>query len=230
MKCRECGNWGAHKLDCSQRRVMPPPITWTGQVSVQGSALVPTETQPFRQPVPLVAGSVIGMRAWRCDGHHLWPVAVQGTDPWQPGENQSKCHTGLTTQWMEQRCANPDCELCNPGIRHTFAAGCTCGFYAVFHHRHVPHGPTYGVMGIIEGYGRVVLGPGGFRASKARVLALCPADLLPVHSPRCDLPRQWQSLPWFRSLHAAVTEFPVTDPTPYLPAPPVTRVIEGEGQ
>jgi len=227
MKCAECGIWAGHKMDCSQRTTTLPAITWTGQVSIQGSALVPTETQALRQPVPLVAGSVIGIRAWRGDGHQLWPVAVQGSAPWQPGENLSRCYVGQSMPG--DRCSNPFCQLCNPEQRHRFEASCTCGFYAVFHPRHVPQGPAYRVNGVIEGYGRVVLGPGGFRASKARVLALCPADLLPVHSLRPDLPPQWRQVPWFRSLHAAVTEFPVTDPTPYLP-PPVTRVIEGESQ
>jgi len=159
--------------------------------------------------VPLVAGSVIGIRAWRGDGHSLWPVAVHGAPPWQQGENVSICVANAS---RTGGCGDPDCPACHPRPRHTFDAGCTCGFYAVFHERHVPSGDFCRITGVVEGYGRMIVGPGGFRASKARVLALAYRP-----EPRENiLPPMWRSTPLFGSLKDAVAEFPVTDPTPYL--------------
>ena len=56
---------------------------------------------------------------------------------------------------------------------HKIAArDCSCGFYAYFGERRVNHTSDYSVLGVIEGYGRVTFGQFGFRAEKAKILAL----------------------------------------------------------
>lgn len=56
-------------------------------------------------------------------------------------------------------------------------AGCACGFYAYHDPDAAPrYGSRHGaqVTGVVEAYGKVIVGPLGFRASKARVLAIVP--------------------------------------------------------
>lgn len=58
---------------------------------------------------------------------------------------------------------------------------CICGFWAYTTGDHPHHLPGVPVFGMIESWGRVVIGPVGFRAEKACILALCfpkPADLI----------------------------------------------------
>jgi hypothetical protein len=50
--------------------------------------------------------------------------------------------------------------------------GCTCGFYAFFNTTSNEYFSEDVVTGIIEGYGEVVIGPRGFRAKKAKIVAL----------------------------------------------------------
>ena len=79
---------------------------------------------------------------------------------WQPGENTAMCLDGTRTH----------------GLGTVPDENCYCGFYAFWD----PPAPysvlsTPGLMpvfGVIEGYGKVVIGSKGFRCAKARVLAL----------------------------------------------------------
>lgn len=50
---------------------------------------------------------------------------------------------------------------------------CDCGFWAYTNGDHFLSVPGPAVLGIIEGWGRMVVGPYGFRAEKARIVALC---------------------------------------------------------
>lgn len=171
--------------------------------------------------VSLVAGSVIGVRAWRIDIHgHLWPLSVHAAPPWQAGENLARCFKEMDRP-QASKCENPDCPICNRTTTHEeFAAECVCGFYGVFEPVTIPVGNNspFLVSGVIEAYGRVVLGPGGFRAAKAKVLALCGThpswrrERMPIP----PLHAQWQATPKFRSLVEALDEYPVTNPMEYL--------------
>ena len=225
MTCTECGNQGAHKMDCSRRfTAMFQPITWTGQVSVQGSvqgsALVPTPEPARPKDVALVAGSVIGVRAWRINGGgQLWPLSVRTAPPWEPGENLATCYKERARPELVL-CENPDCPICHRGPHQGFEADCVCGFYAVWQPMTVPvnHEAPWYVSGVVEAYGRVVLGPGGFRAAKARVLAMCGThpSWRRERMPMPPLHPQWEQVPKFPSLREALVEYPTTDPMEYL--------------
>jgi hypothetical protein len=52
------------------------------------------------------------------------------------------------------------------------APDCTCGFYAFWRPEPLPVFEQYPVVGVIEGYGRTVIGTRGFRCQKARILGL----------------------------------------------------------
>lgn len=169
----------------------------------------------------LVAGSVIGVRAWRIDGRgQLWPLSVRTAPPWEPGENLARCFKEADRP-VGSRCENPDCPLCNGTRTHAdFQADCVCGFYGVWQPLTVPvnHEAPWYVAGVVEAYGRVVLGSNGFRAAKARVLALCGTH--PAwrreRMPMPPLHRQWEQVPRFESLSEALAEYPTTDPMEYL--------------
>jgi hypothetical protein len=132
------------------------------------------------------------------------PVSIQMAPPWEPGENESRCLGNFTP------CTDPGCTLCRdwPVPDHAFHRDCTCGFYGVFYPSLIP---MRHVCGVVEVYGRVVVGPKGFRAAKARVLALVETAVLDTL-----IDPKWKTVPWFPDLATAMAEFPVTDPTPYL--------------
>jgi hypothetical protein len=221
--CPECMVDGGHKMDCSNRPikvVLPGTIQWTA-----GTVMPPMPTPPPNVEVPLVAGSVIGLRAWRLDDFgELLAYAQKAAPPWRPGENESVCLASGLSGPMDQWPCSPDCVTCRDAIAlrtngHTFDARCTCGFYGVFRPGHIPtrNSPEYVVVGVIEAYGRTVIGPGGFRASKAKVLALTgpPGAAYPA-SIFGRLSERWGSVPFLPSLAHAVAEFPITDPKDYL--------------
>lgn len=144
---------------------------------------------------PFAMGVLVGLRTWRLD----MDGALRGlTYPqrWASGENVAHCLVtkytdnidlaGLillssfraTHGWDftgdEPSLQSPR-EIPDPcdGVE----ADCACGFYA-YHDNAVNgygiHSGSDGrsVIGIVEGYGRIVLGPKGFRCQKARIVAL----------------------------------------------------------
>lgn len=50
---------------------------------------------------------------------------------------------------------------------------CCCGFWAFTKGKHGVYVNGPAVFGVIQGWGRIVVGPHGFRAEKARIVALC---------------------------------------------------------
>jgi hypothetical protein len=114
--------------------------------------------------------------------------------------------------------ATPDLDRAIAETAHHRAGikGCSCGFYAYFDEDHNPHHSKSNVLCVIEGYGLLTVGTRGFRAEKARLLALV---VKPRHrSPRYQhLQRNYPSLPVFASRTAALAEFPLTPPTPLSP-------------
>lgn len=72
-----------------------------------------------------------------------------------------------------RKCADPGCtgagyHLVASG--HRFDSECQCGFWAYDEGSFTPHGK---VIGVIEGYGKTTIGTKGFRAEKAKIVALC---------------------------------------------------------
>lgn len=134
-----------------------------------------------------VASTFYGYRAFLIDDSLSMPPArdfVGGKTPqkqrgtlrgvyqagyrWGPGVNQATCLRdplysmtySMTTVGVPPKHEQPIEE-------------CMCGFWAYTNgvHSLTVSGPA--VFGIIEGWGRMVIGPHGFRAEKARIVALC---------------------------------------------------------
>ncbi|OYO16613.1 hypothetical protein CGZ93_17795 [Enemella dayhoffiae] len=118
----------------------------------------------------------------------------------------------------------PEPELDLPEPPHQLAGmDCTCGFYAYFDGRndYYSEGITHDLMvsGIIEGYGVCTVGSRGFRASKARLLALIadnPDDLARHAVAYARLRKLYPDVPWYDTEVDAITAHPLSD---MLPAP-----------
>lgn len=138
-----------------------------------------------------VVGSVSGQRTWKVDTNGRLRGVVHDEVPWEPGVNQALCAQS-SFGWKPA----PLTGYFQPGVTYVtpteedHIAGCLCGFYAYFsgqHNRYVDCAWTWGVpvlSGVVEGFGLTVLGTKGFRASKARVTALC---IPPHHDPVEDI-------------------------------------------
>ena len=144
----------------------PQPAKITGHNDVQVNC-----TGKDRE---LIAGSLVAYRRFHS------PVAgvLHGSSgmKWTPGENEAECLYSTTWSRMAER---------KTLVQHDDAVpfeDCTCGFYA--YHTVNPNAtgitctPVMGVYaydGVVEFYGRVLIGETGLRAQKARIIALAPA-------------------------------------------------------
>lgn len=130
----------------------------------------------------LYQGAVRGMRAFDVD--QLGRLrGVTHDAVWLPGENVAE-HRGalsrvtFTITAGPMRFANPKPKFepskidVPPG--HDFTSCQSCGFYAYFGDENKYAQPGR-ISGVIEGYGVVHLGTNGFRAEKAKVVALLAA-------------------------------------------------------
>lgn len=165
----------------------------------------------------LLTQAIIGYRGW-------WLETRTGTTEltgqafrqrWVPGENEAVCYN--TSDDMMTSVGIPgllwqdsNTPLIRTGISHLPCTGmestCSCGFYA-YHvdpseAPHLVFDDFDQVEGVIEGYGRVILGPHGFRASKARVVGFVQhpapesAELfarfnVPVYATRAEALEAW---------------------------------------
>jgi hypothetical protein len=89
---------------------------------------------------------------------------------------------------------------------------CRCGFYGFYDgsndyyvgdDRH-----TNLVTGVVEGYGEVLIGTRGFRAAKAKIVALMMAPTLPAYD---EVAKLYKDTPIFMEFDTMVREFPEDD-------------------
>lgn len=130
---------------------------------------------------PFVAGSLIGLRSFSVGPKgHLTGVVQKY--PYNAKENLAVCIRG--DRVLNKMLMHLDGPL---GVRareaeeqhELIGLDCSCGFYGYFNGidpyssaGSVMFGSSARVSGIIEGYGRTVVGSKGFRAEKARLVAL----------------------------------------------------------
>ncbi len=143
----------------------------------------------------LAIGSVFGIRQWARDEQGRLKGVHSLT--WEDGENIAICESAKHTPpyslsparaaqlkikrddlkrlWEQDKDDEAykawqklDAELNDPGFRD-----CGCGFWAYWdfnpHEFHLGEKP---VVGVIEGYGKTIIGKRGFRCEKARIVAL----------------------------------------------------------
>ena len=84
---------------------------------------------------------------------------------WGPGANEAVCMA--ISPWRATRPTHA-----------SIRAECDCGFWAYTNGDHYLSVPGPAALGIVEAWGRMIIGPHGFRAEKARIVALTfPAPL-----------------------------------------------------
>lgn len=134
-------------------------------------------------------GVVRGIRTWRATPEGLLE-GIYYKQPWLQGENQALCrkperlNVGYFYGFMRSPLPTPAENARNdyepPSRGHL--ADCRCGFYAYYDGSNDYYRPwdkdnyKYGdknlVVGVVEGYGEVLIGTRGFRATKTRIVAL----------------------------------------------------------
>lgn len=164
---------------------------------------------------PFAAGTVVGLRSFRItqDGHLR--AATRPDAIWQQGENLAEC----LRYW-------PSMKITEDGDHRVANAHCTCGFYAYFDGGN-DYDRFHTITGIVEGYGTVTVGSRGFRAAKARIVALVDRgarlDLVAEHYP---------DVPVYPTLAEALAAHPLTKPEDVgiTPGERTTRPTAGEGE
>jgi hypothetical protein len=216
---------------------------------------------------PFVAGSVVGLRAFRIDTLGRL-TGVTHKDVWVPGENVAQCHATDLGEVVRQmnvqiqhmtavlsaansdprgfgrrgRKNNPIPKTPTPAekakaVTHALAGvSCQCGFYAYFDGGNdyltdnfaasgmiVNGGFTYTtgspdtaarVGAVIEGWGTCTVGTRGFRAEKAKVLALIKPKGTDARREVAFLraQRNYPDVAVFATERDAIAEFPLSDP------------------
>ena len=166
------------------------------------------------EALPMI-GSIRGYRWWRVgpSGELLSPW--RGPIRWSSGENEAAC-LGRRAMfgWKMAKAPHPN---------GTPSVGCECGYYALHSLPELNDTPgrsiweidaeTSGgrhglVLGIVEGYGRVLIGTAGWRSRFARILALFSAGRPPSidRAAMEDIAARYE-VPLYRDLPALATEW-----------------------
>lgn len=138
-----------------------------------------------------VASEFYGLRAFVVDeGSRRWAVPGGSVDPAHNTNPEGFPHNGgISTDPIRGalrgifRCcyvwgSGVNTAVCVSGsipnrrAHQAVADFCGCGFWAFTRGRHHLSAPGYSVLGIVQGWGRMVIGPHGFRSEKARLVAL----------------------------------------------------------
>lgn len=164
--------------------------------------------------LPLI-GSVRGFRWWRVGSGADLVSPWRGPIRWSPGENEATClgRRGMLG-WKASKAQHPmGCP----------ATECECGFYALHSLPELNEDPgrsiweidadTSGgrhglVLGVAEGFGRVLIGTAGWRARFGRVLALFSASEpgRAQHPSLVEVADRYE-VPLYRSLAAMAAEW-----------------------
>ena len=156
----------------------------------------------------LAAGTILGVRAFDID--NLGRLrGVTHADVFRPGENIARCRATPQGRWAHVP-GGMTWPMDEPREHHPGSADCECGYWAHYDGTH-SYESTLRASAIIEGYGLVTLGTSGFRAGKARLVALVPPAHLPVAARVADVYGS-AGVPIYRTLADALTEHPVTHP------------------
>lgn len=106
----------------------------------------------FEGDYELSLGSITGVRAFKTDWLGRLTGISQTDSVFTPEVNKAQCYL----------CSTKD------------MASCVCGFYAYFRDQDNSFMGGENIGGVIEGTGRTVLGPKGFRTENAKLVALFP--------------------------------------------------------
>jgi hypothetical protein len=163
--------------------------------------------------LPLV-GSVRGFRWWRLSGSGDLLSPWRGPVRWSPGDNEASClaRRGMFG-WKVGRMPHP---------RGCPASECECGFYAlhalpaindgldksIWEIDAATSGGRHGlVLGVAEGFGRVLIGTAGWRARFGRILALFSGPEGTYHSQELQITARSYGVPLYGDIRAFASEW-----------------------
>lgn len=158
------------------------------------------------------AGVVTGTRSFDVDNlGRLLGVSFRAV--WLPGENEAKCMERDDADYYRQVLLGGS-PTRGPQVRESRRPAhsiveCAHGFYGYYEGSNDFYEPGR-VMGVVEAYGETIIGTRGFRASKARIVALHIPDEVSVGKRRL-ITRNYQGVPVFDSFEAMISEFPPDD-------------------
>jgi hypothetical protein len=146
-----------------------------GLVVTPGRSFTPG-VDGFSDELPVVAGSVTGYRWWTIPAPDLDGSPAHADDEWDPGREARL--RGAWADWQPE--VNHAVCLANPNGPPPHDPGllpalsCGCGYWAYWGaQRHeLGRQGCLPVFGVIKAWGRTRVGPHGFRAAKARILAV----------------------------------------------------------
>lgn len=188
------------------------------RLSNASPALTAADVKPKLRPAgefdgrtaEFAAGVVTGTRSFGIDRlGRLRGVAYDVV--WKPGENVAQClereyNVDLTT--LGVRVGGGFTVKPSRAPSHSMDR-CAHGFYGYYEGSNDYYEPGR-VMGVIEAYGEAVIGSRGFRASKARIVALHIPDKVPAPA-RALIRRNYKDVAFFDSFESMVAEFPPDD-------------------
>lgn len=185
-------------------------------------------------------GSVRGHRVWRVDAlGRLTGVTYKKV--WTPGENESACLAGESQGYITGMVGSAGriqayISAYDPTFRSTYFTppppplsryevssdlkvkhkpeSCQCGYYAYFAEQDTnPYDEEDQpiISGVIDAYGKVVLGGKGFRAEKAKITALCIPDDRPAVTQdyRRRVARNYPDVPMFSDVAEMLAAYPI---------------------
>lgn len=125
--------------------------------------------------VDFAPGVVRGVRSWKVNSDGIL-CGIYYQTVWKPGENKARCFRSVPAVASMISLGMHDLLevlLAQRESKHSAAEpSCSCGFYA-YTSESIDYPKREIFSGVIEGYGKCVLGTHGFRAQKARIVALC---------------------------------------------------------
>lgn len=141
---------------------------------------------------PLIAGSLVGLRSFGVDAYGRL-TGVNYRRVFTPEVNVARCagdsrKGGFIIGPMHLAGLSCGCPMCRPTVETAKTApdhrvaqlDCTCGFYAYFDREANPYHKNGNVLGLVEGFGNVTVGSRGFRAEKAKLVALIDETPTPL--------------------------------------------------
>ncbi|MDA8439402.1 MAG: hypothetical protein M0Z51_11170 [Propionibacterium sp.] len=136
---------------------------------------------------------------------------------WTPGENKHQCHvadtdfSGMISAFSAYIYGDPAPTAVSSAPKPSSKPahnlpGCKCGFYG-YYDGSDDYGKPARVSGVIEGYGEVVIGTRGFRATKARIVALTIEADVPPHL-AAKVRHNYADIPFYESFAQMVAAHP----------------------
>lgn len=150
-----------------------------------------------------------GLRSWHVGDSGILTSGFDGF-AWTPGDNEAHCNRKVTRGELSDRLGTDRTNWPGAGDQSflQFAAKalghdmvtCSCGFHALTDESQIGYYRGHGnVIGLLEGYGEVVEGTQGFRASRGRVVALVAPGGIQAPLRGIDAWRKrWDGLPKWR--------------------------------